>query len=212
MEIMAYDSTKRKAYYEANKEKIAAYDKAYREANKEKIKEYRKKNKEKIAAYSKEYRKKNKEKIAAKAKAYQQTKEYKKNRLVYIKQYRKKNKEKIAAQVSGHYYKNKKHKMSVYRQRKYGITPEDYDIMLKEQNYKCKICLIKFNNNYNKESKKDYAHAQQLDHCHTTNKIRGILCPFCNKGLGHFKDNTEILTNAIDYLKEAETLPEEFKQ
>ena len=177
---MAYDSTKRKAYYEANKEKIAAYDKAYREANKEKIKEYRKKNKEKIAAYSKEYRKKNKEKIAA--------------------------------QVSGHYYKNKKHKMSVYRQRKYGITPEGYDIMLKEQNYKCKICLIKFNNNYNKESKKDYAHAQQLDHCHTTNKIRGILCPFCNKGLGHFKDSTEILTNAITYLEEAETLPEEFKQ
>ena len=204
---MAYDSTKRKAYRKANKEKLNAISRAYYHANKEKektrAKAWREANKEKIASYSKEYRKKNKEKISARDKAYKQTEEYKKNRPIYTKQYRKKNKEKIAAQVSGHYYKNKKHKMSVYRQRQYGITPEDYDIMLKEQNYKCKICSIKFNTNYNRESKKDYAHAQQLDHCHTTNKVRGILCPFCNKGLGHFKDNTESLTNAITYLEEA---------
>jgi hypothetical protein len=183
---------KKKEYQEKNKEYIAAYRKEYRENNKEKI-----------ASYHREYRKKNPEKIAARNKAYQQTEAYKKNRRIYIKQYRAKNKENIVAQVSAHYYKNKKHKVAVARERIYGITPEDYDTMLKEQNHKCKICSIKFNNNYNQESKIDYAHSQHLDHCHTTKKVRGILCPFCNLGLGHFKNSPERITTAINYLKEA---------
>jgi hypothetical protein len=214
-------AARKKEYQKKNKEKLAAYAKEYREKNKEQIaikakeyqkknkeklaaykKEYNKKNKEKIAAYHRKYNKKNKEKIAARNKAYQQTEAYKKNRRMYITQYRKKNKEKIAAQVSEHYYKNKKHKMSIYRQRVYNITPEEYDTMLEEQNHKCKICSIKFNDNYNLETKTDYLHAQQLDHCHTTNKVRGILCPSCNIGLGHFKDSPENITNAINYLKE----------
>ena len=191
-----------KEYREKNKEQIAIKAKEYREKNKEKlaayVKEYREKNKEKVAAYHRKYRKKNKEKIAARSKAYQQTEA----RRLYITQYRKKNKEKIAAQVSGHYYKNKKHKMSIYRQRVYNITPEEYDTMLEEQNHKCKICSIKFNDNFNLETKTDYLHSPQLDHCHTTKKVRGILCPSCNIGLGHFKDSPENITNAINYLKE----------
>ena len=197
----------RKEYDKKNKEQIAIKGKEYREKNKEKLaaigKEWREKNKEKIAAYQKEYRKKNPEKITARNKAYQQTEAYKKNRRIYLKQYREEHKEKIASQVSAHYYKNKKHKVAVARERIYGITPEDYDTMLKEQNHKCKICSIKFNNNYNQESKIGYAHLQHLDHCHTTKKVRGILCPFCNLGLGHFKNSPERITTAINYLKEA---------
>jgi len=196
-----------KKYREKNKEQLAIKNKEYRKKNKEKIaaygKEYREKNKEKITAYYREYRKKNKEKIAARSRAYQQTEAFKKNRPIYIKQYRKKNKEKIAAQVSGYYYKTKKHKVAVARERIHGITPKDYDTMLKEQNNKCKICSIKFNNNYNQESKIDYEHSKHLDHCHITNKVRGILCPFCNLGLGHFKDSPERITTAINYLKES---------
>ena len=40
-----------------------------------------------------------------------------------------------------------------------------------------------------------------LDHCHTTDKFRGYLCSNCNKGLGCFKDNTEVLERAVEYLK-----------
>ena len=43
-----------------------------------------------------------------------------------------------------------------------------------------------------------------IDHCHETGVIRGVLCSNCNKGLGHFKDNIESLTNAIKYLKRYE--------
>jgi hypothetical protein len=39
------------------------------------------------------------------------------------------------------------------------------------------------------------------DHCHTTNKPRGLLCVRCNAGLGYFKDNPEHLQSAINYLK-----------
>lgn len=39
-----------------------------------------------------------------------------------------------------------------------------------------------------------------IDHCHVTGKVRGILCNWCNKGLGLFEDKPENLTQAIEYL------------
>lgn len=72
----------------------------------------------------------------------------------------------------------------------YGLTPENYETMLKEQNNRCKICSETFTST---------AH---VDHCHTTGKVRGLLCGNCNHGLGKFKDNTKLLQNAITYLLE----------
>ena len=40
----------------------------------------------------------------------------------------------------------------------------------------------------------------QLDHCHDSKKIRGILCGHCNTGLGAFKDDISRLNAAIEYL------------
>jgi len=40
-----------------------------------------------------------------------------------------------------------------------------------------------------------------LDHDHETDQIRGYLCWNCNLGLGHFKDNEELLQRAIEYLR-----------
>jgi len=72
---------------------------------------------------------------------------------------------------------------------KYGLEIKDYDKMFDDQNGNCKIC----NNSLIKP---------HIDHCHSTNKIKGILCGNCNIGLGMFKDNPEYLENAIKYLKE----------
>jgi antitoxin component HigA of HigAB toxin-antitoxin module len=74
------------------------------------------------------------------------------------------------------------------RQRlwKRNITLEQYEQLLKLSNNACEIC----------SSKEDLV----IDHCHTTNKIRGILCWSCNVALGHFKDNMNNLKNAQDYL------------
>lgn len=78
---------------------------------------------------------------------------------------------------------------------KYGITITGFEEMLKAQKYKCKICGSKKSIN----SRSDLL---CVDHCHTTGKIRGILCNSCNVGLGKFKDNKELLNNAIQYLSE----------
>lgn len=40
-----------------------------------------------------------------------------------------------------------------------------------------------------------------VDHCHKTNITRGLLCSYCNKGLGFFKDDIQVLEKAIKYLK-----------
>lgn len=39
-----------------------------------------------------------------------------------------------------------------------------------------------------------------VDHCHKTNIIRGMLCNHCNRGLGHFKDDPDLLEFARIYL------------
>lgn len=75
----------------------------------------------------------------------------------------------------------------------YGLTLEQYDQMRLEQDFKCACC-------HTHESlvtkKKLY-----VDHNHTTNKIRGLLCATCNSALGLFKEDPVIMQNAIKYLK-----------
>lgn len=43
-----------------------------------------------------------------------------------------------------------------------------------------------------------------LDHNHTTGKIRGCLCDRCNRGLGVFNDNSDLLQKAVQYLERTE--------
>ncbi len=81
----------------------------------------------------------------------------------------------------------------------YGLTLEDFKKMELEQNYVCAICkkpeTIKRKGNNN--SIKPLC----VDHCHETGIVRGLLCHFCNAGLGYFKDSLENLKIAIVYLE-----------
>lgn len=76
--------------------------------------------------------------------------------------------------------------------RKFNISIEIYNKLLNLQNNVCYIC-----NNPESILNKSLA----VDHCHTTGKIRGLLCSRCNKALGLFNDNIELLNKAIYYLK-----------
>jgi hypothetical protein len=73
---------------------------------------------------------------------------------------------------------------------KYGITFEDKTHMHQKQNGACAICRESF--------ALDVIH---VDHCHTTGKVRGLLCSACNKALGLLKDNLERCMNMAAYLQ-----------
>lgn len=83
---------------------------------------------------------------------------------------------------------------------KYGLSEQDFDDMLSSQGFKCAICRIGVERTEtNKHTKKTLV----VDHCHDTGVVRGILCSKCNRGLGHFDDQIELLEQAINYIKEA---------
>jgi len=71
--------------------------------------------------------------------------------------------------------------------RKYGITEEQRDKLAAAQGGKCAIC----------ESDAEL----HVDHCHATNKVRGLLCRECNIGLGKFKDDLDLLERAKKYVQ-----------
>lgn len=76
--------------------------------------------------------------------------------------------------------------------RTYGMSLEDFQQRLETQNQCCAICKAHITTVTHKQL--------VVDHCHSTGKIRGLLCDLCNTALGKFKDNKEILQRAIQYL------------
>lgn len=73
------------------------------------------------------------------------------------------------------------------REEKYGLSRADFDAFLKKQRGKCAICRK--------------ARALDVDHCHVTGVVRGLLCRGCNVGLGMLGDNAAGLRRAIKYLE-----------
>jgi hypothetical protein len=75
----------------------------------------------------------------------------------------------------------------------YGITYKEYGEMFKSQ---CGLCAICQRADTGVERTKNFS----IDHCHSTGEVRGLLCNWCNQGLGHFRDSPELLTKAVEYL------------
>jgi hypothetical protein len=73
------------------------------------------------------------------------------------------------------------------RIRKRGLTLEQYEAMVAEQGGRCAICK--------RERQLD------IDHCHDTQRVRGLLCGPCNRALGFVDDDPAILRAAIRYLE-----------
>ncbi|KKK81696.1 hypothetical protein LCGC14_2810850 [marine sediment metagenome] len=71
--------------------------------------------------------------------------------------------------------------------RLYGIGKQEYRSILKKQSNNCSICGNGLDKPY-------------IDHCHTSGKVRGVLCNACNWGLGHFKEDLDLLAAAASYL------------
>lgn len=82
---------------------------------------------------------------------------------------------------------------------KYGITLEEFEKLLERQGGKCACCGVTKNNTTG-SSRNGWNFA--VDHCHETNKIRGLLCNQCNRGIGMLGDTPEALLRAYNYLKD----------
>lgn len=73
-------------------------------------------------------------------------------------------------------------------QNRYGLTVNQYDALLESQNNACAICLSVFTK------------TPHVDHCHATQRVRGLLCTHCNMAIGLFQDEVGKLSRAIAYL------------
>ncbi|MFI0738473.1 endonuclease VII domain-containing protein [Streptomyces sp. NPDC021100] len=71
--------------------------------------------------------------------------------------------------------------------RTYGISEAEREEMIKEQGGVCCICLS--------------ARPVHVDHCHVTDKVRGVLCFSCNAALGQFKDRPDVMRRAAEYVE-----------
>lgn len=76
--------------------------------------------------------------------------------------------------------------------RTYGITNQQYLEMFQKQKGCCAIC---------KRRQQELDVVLNVDHCHITGDIRGLLCVACNNLLGRAEDNITTLSNAIIYLE-----------
>lgn len=68
------------------------------------------------------------------------------------------------------------------------MTVEAFEAILKSQDGKCPICF-------------SILLVPYVDHDHLTNRIRGLLCSNCNRGLGLLGDTSENIKNALKYLE-----------
>jgi hypothetical protein len=83
--------------------------------------------------------------------------------------------------------------------KRYGITADQYDKMIIDQNNGCAIC------GSTEMGGRGEATRLAVDHNHKTGKVRGLLCTSCNNGLGRFKDDPELLVKAATYLRSYES-------
>lgn len=81
---------------------------------------------------------------------------------------------------------------------RYGLSSTEYDKMLKTQGGGCAIC-----SSLDPHGPKGGSWLKHfaVDHCHSSNKVRGLLCNRCNRALGLFQDSLKVLENALEYLK-----------
>ena len=156
------------------------WHKEYRIKNRDKLNAYQRKRyatipevREKLIEYSRNWRIKNNARAKDTYKRYNKNNQEKRRK--YYEEFRRKYPDKIIYQG---------------RMRHYGITKIQFDEILSKQNGVCAICK-------GSVVGKRKCH---IDHDHSNNKVRGILCQDCNLGIGRLKENIDIFNFAINYL------------
>lgn len=92
--------------------------------------------------------------------------------------------------------KNRETLVAKERQRKFGISHAEYAELHQRQGGVCAICKKPETATRNGKVK-----SLAVDHCHSTGRIRGLLCADCNTGIGKLREDRNIFLAAIQYLE-----------
>lgn len=109
------------------------------------------------------------------------------------KEYRRNNPERVRKLRKAWYDKNAKKIAISAIFANYGLTYNQYKMLLEQTGGKCPICQ----NNFTSKGKRKVV----IDHCHKKNVFRGLICSACNIALGYFDDSLSTLRGAKIYLK-----------
>lgn len=116
---------------------------------------------------------------------------------IHAEKWRQKNREQVLEYSRNYYHANPKRANERSREcnvkRKFGLTPEQYDIIFKDQNGCCAIC---------ETHQSKLTRALAVDHDDKTKEIRGLLCASCNLSLGGFKHDPNLLEKAAAYVRQ----------
>jgi hypothetical protein len=127
-------------------------------------------------------------------KRYAEDPEYRERKLAENRAYRAENREQLNAQwcekwaTDAEFRAGRLSNGRARRLMKYGLSPADYDRMVIEQSGLCAIC------------ERTPQRWLCVDHCHATQKVRGLLCDNCNTALGLLDDNSAWMREAADYV------------
>jgi hypothetical protein len=133
-----------------------------------------------VAVYQKSVRPRNR---MQEAERYRKDEGFRRSKVVRARNRRKENPNRV-----------KEHNRISKLKTTYGLTVEDVKRMHAAQNGSCAIC---------KDRIPPAGKNCNVDHCHNTGCVRGLLCRRCNLGLGLFRDNLVILQESILYLEES---------
>jgi hypothetical protein len=164
------------AEFNRNKARPSGYAAQCKICTTEYMKGWRERNAEEMKAYQAAYREAHKDKQQAYMKEYMKT-------------YYPANKDRMNAQSR-----------TSWMRRENGLTQEQYDAMLIEQEFGCAICGA---------PEPGGSGRFHVDHDHKTGQTRGLLCWNCNRGLGSFQDSQDILVLAALYLSRYAEVPQE---
>lgn len=161
--------------------------------------EYRAKHREKAKAIAAEWRAKHPGRNAENAKRWREANPEK--AAAKQKEWRAANRERVRQKQrewrerTGYNQKRKERGENTKQQlRTYGLTVEDYEDLLRAQGGVCAICA-------SPEPGMKRAARLYVDHCHNTNRVRGLLCRACNTMLGCVRDDPELLRAGASYLE-----------
>lgn len=90
--------------------------------------------------------------------------------------------------------------------QKYGISPEEYDYILTQQNGVCAICKRPETLIHGHGSKKGSVRSLSVDHCHAIGSVRSLLCHKCNTSLGLMNEDPGLIRALLEYSERCQSI------